>query len=366
MNRNQEATVIIVGCLLLTVFAVGQETRQEWQMRESGRADKVHFSFDRYKGRNHSSWGTDVSRDRFRGLPATILDRGGAATFEYVTDAGSLVCKGSFSWGRGSGTFTFKPDPKFTAELKKLGYDEPTTEQQLRMTFSDVSLEFAREIKTPGFSTSTQQLINLTDHGVTLEYVRKARHAGFRDLSADDFMRLRDHGVDIAFIQDVAALGYDMTAGDMVRLRDHGVNAEFLAQLKDAGYELPAARIAELRDHGVDSNFFRDLKGRGLQPAAGDLIRLRDNGVTPGFLKELDEAGYNNLSAEDIVQLRNHGVSGEFVRDAKALGFQFTPRELRDLHDRGVNGDYLRRIRESGFKTLSAADIAKLRDHGVD
>ena len=366
MNRDQEATVIIVGCLLLTVFAVGQETRQGWEMRNGPGKDKVHFSFERSKSRSRTSYSMDVSRDRFRGLPATILDHGGASTFEYVTDAGSLVCKGHFTWGHGSGTFTFKPDPRYSAELKKMGYDEPTTDQQRQLAFADVSLEFAREMKTAGLQPSTRELLDLTNHGVTLDYVQKVRQAGFKDLNADEFMRLHDHGVDVRFLHDVASLGYNLQTNDLVRLRDHGVNSEFLAELKSAGYDLPADRITELHDHGVDSNFFRDLKQRGLQPASSDIVRLRDHGVTPGYLRELDEAGFSNLTAEEIVALRDHGVPAEFLAEARSLGFQFTPREFRELHDRGVNSSYLRRIRDSGWKNLTASDIAKLKDHGVD
>ena len=48
------------------------------------------------------------------------------------------------------------------------------------------------------------------------------------------------------------------------------------------------------------------------------------------------------------------------------LGYQFTPRELIDLHAHGVSEDYLRNLRASGMTNLSAEQIVKLRSHGVE
>jgi len=50
------------------------------------------------------------------------------------------------------------------------------------------------------------------------------------------------------------------------------------------------------------------------------------------------EAGYTDLSADDLVK----------------------------LHDHGVDGPYIRRLYAGGLKNLSVEQLVKLHDHGVD
>ena len=359
--------MIVVGALLgAAILATGQQTGNEWKLRYAGDSDRVHFSVDRYTRNSHYAFVQDVPLSRFRGFSLSMLDRGGPAKFEYVSDAGKLECKGSFSWSRGSGTFTFVPSPEFAAEMTKLGYDAPTADQAFDMMASNVGLDYARAVHDAGLEASTSQLLQLHNHGVTLDYIRDVRRAGYSDLRAQDYIDLRNHGVAADFLHDVKTAGYNLTSRQMIDLRDHGVNAEFMGDLQQAGYDLPAGEITELQNHGVDGRFVRDLKAYGLRPKASDLIQFKMHGVTPEFLRELKDAGYGEISQEQIVQLHDHGVGPEFIRQASALGFHFTPQELTDLQMHGVNAEYLRRLKESGMRNLDAQQIAKLKMHGVD
>ena len=60
---------------------------------------------------------------------ASIPARAAPAKFEYVADAGTFVCEGRFSFGAGSGSYTFQPNPRYIAELQSLGYDAPREDQ---------------------------------------------------------------------------------------------------------------------------------------------------------------------------------------------------------------------------------------------
>src|SRR5581483_4170316 len=132
---HKSLSVLILGgaALLAALMAPGQDGRQEWRMSPAGRGDRVHFTIEHWKGGSHSSTSTDVQLDRFRGFNPSLFDHAGDAQFEYVHDAGRLVCKGHFSFGRGAGNFTFTPDPSFVAALQKLGYDAPREEQLFTM-----------------------------------------------------------------------------------------------------------------------------------------------------------------------------------------------------------------------------------------
>jgi len=354
------------GILFAVVMAVAQEAGKEWVVKASDASDMLQFTIRHHKGGSFWSSTNDVPRSRFRGLSIDLLEHGGPAKFEYITDAGTLECKGRFSFGRGSGDYTFVPNRAFVSALTAMGYDAPDEEQVFSMMMSGIGLEFARAVKDAGLHATTSDLIRLRNHGVTLEYIADTRAAGYRDLTVADFVELRNHGVSTGYLRDLKSFGFNLRTAEIVELRNHGVASEFLRDLKLAGYNLPVSRITELRNHGVSSQFLLDLKDLGLHPDAGELVQLRDHGVSAEYLKGLRDAGYGSLRADDVVQLRSHGVDARFAEDAKKLGYKFSVDDLIYLRDRGVNGPYLRTLRDSGMRDLNAEQIAKLKMHGVE
>ncbi len=365
-KRHASILVAILGCLVAVLIATGQEPRQEWTLKNSGSPGKVQFTVERRK--NGSSWSNsnEVPIARFHGLSRDMIERGGPARFEYVHDAGSLVCEGTFTWNRGSGTYTFEPNSTFPAALGSMGYDEPNTDQLFTMLMSDITLDFARAVRDADPHASTRQLMDLRNHGVSAQFLAGARRAGYKNFSADDFIQLAMHGVSTDFLSELKADGYNLNAQDIVELAMHGVSGHFVADLKDAGYNLSSHEIVDLSNHGVSSNYLRDLHSYGLRPSASDLVQLTMHGVNADYLAELNAAGYGKLSAGEITDLRSHGVSTRFIREAKDLGYDFTPQELMDLTSHGVDARYLRHLKETGMKDLTASQIEKLRMHGVD
>jgi hypothetical protein len=364
---KDSSALMVVGTLLTAaLFLPGEDWRQEWTLKPSDSVDSIHFTVKRSKW--GSSWSTsnDVPLSSFRGLTQDLLTHGGRTKFEYVHDAGRLLCEGRFFWGRGSGTFTFAPNPQFVAELKRLGYEAPNEDQVFSMLMTDVSLEFARGVRDAVPDASTKQLIELRIHGVTLAYIREAQQAGYKDLTAQDYVEMRIHGVETAFLRDLKSFGYNLPARDIVELRIHGVSSEFVGSLKQAGYDLSAKQITELCIHGVDSQYLRELKSYGLQPGATELVELRIHGVSSDYLKGLKDAGYGQLPAREITELSIHGVQTDFIQEAKNLGYNFTPQGLVELGIHGVDSSYLKKLNDAGMKNLTAAQIAKLRIHGVE
>ena len=321
-----------------TLLAFAEDRNAGWELRPSLSLNQAHFVVRHSNGFDNSVSGRDVPLDRFRGFSLSMLASPGPAKFEYVADAGRLICEGRFLVGIGSGSYTFTADPAFVSVLRQMGYDVPDDEQLFSMLVMDINREFAREIRDSGLRASSQDLIKLKIHGVTLDYIRGARRVGFQNFTADDFVQLRIHGVDTNFLRDLKEAGYDLRAGD----------------------------IAQLRIHGVDSRYMRDLKSYGLKPDASDLTQMRIHGVTPEYLKGLKDAGYENLRAEEVDQLRTHGVETSFIQEARRSGYNFTPEELAQLRMHGVDGAYLKRLQDAGMRNLNAEQIAKLRMHGVD
>jgi len=305
MNRNAYYFIAAGAILLGALVLPGQNAAREWHLIRHG-GNEVRFTV-KHSSPGHSFVSSfDAPLDRFRGL--NIVN--GPAKFEYVQDAGRLVCEGRFLLGAGTGSFTAVLDPDFAATLQRLGYDPPNDDQAFDMLLSGFSLEFARAAKEAGL------------------------HASIRDL-----LDMRNHGIDAAYLRNVRAAGYrDFEARDLIDLRNHGVNPDFLRDVKHAGYELSTRDLIDLRNHGVDAAYVRDLK----------------------------DGGYPDLPTREIVDLRNHGVPASFLREARALGYTFSIREFIDLRNHGVDAGYLRRIRDAGMRDLTASQIEKLKSHGVD
>lgn len=277
---NVKRSMLLAGVVLLSALvATSQDWRQEWKLKRSGSADKVHFTIERTRTGGRWSHSSDVPLDRFRGLSLDRLERSGPAKFEYVHDAGRIFCEGNFSWGRGSGTFTFMPDAAFAQELKRLGYEPPDDEQLFSMLMANVTLEFARGVKEAGLDASTRQLVELRIHGVRTDFLR-----------------------------DLKSFGYNLPPREVIELRIHGVTSEFLRDLKQAGYDLSAKQITELRIHGVHPEFIRDTKDMGYNFTPKELVELRIHGVNGPYLKKLRDSGMRNLNASQIVKLRIHGI----------------------------------------------------------
>ncbi|MGH9720738.1 MAG: hypothetical protein ACRD8O_11040, partial [Bryobacteraceae bacterium] len=251
MRASETALIIGATAVFLLFEAQGFPPRYEWSLKPSHRDGMVHFTITRAAEGNHWRHGTDVPLSAFSGLP---IDRLGnlhtAAKFEYVRDAGRLLCEGSFNLGRGSGTFTFSPNPAFTGELEKLGYTRPTGDQVFKMMMNDVTLEFARFVRDSGLRANTRDLIDLRVHGVKPEYIQEARNLGFADFDARNFIELKIHGVTTELLRELKRVGYNFSAKDITELKIHGVTPDLIAALKSASYDLSAREITELKIHG--------------------------------------------------------------------------------------------------------------------
>ncbi|MGA2742994.1 MAG: M56 family metallopeptidase [Bryobacteraceae bacterium] len=142
------------------------------------------------------------------------------------------------------------------------------------------------------------------------------------------------------FLTGIVAAGFrNLTVDELIELKIHGVTPEFAMAVKQAGYPNVAAQeLIQMAIHGVDVNFMRGMKNNGLTNlSVADLVSLRIHGVTPDYMAELKDAGYHGLTADEYRQLRIHGVDAAFIRH---------------LHETGIKNlsvQQLIRLKQSGF-----------------
>ncbi|HTV06867.1 MAG TPA: M56 family metallopeptidase [Acidobacteriaceae bacterium] len=396
--------------------------RHEWKLtRLDSSPSKVQLTLiSRNDDGNDRENTQDVSLSSLAGFSLSMLDQDGPVKFEYVRDAGRILCEGRVSGGRASGPFTVVLDPSFVSSLEKMGYAVPQDDEAFSLVTSDVTLGYAQAVRDTGLTSSVSDLVDLRDHGVSSDYVRAVRQEGFTNLTASDISDLRDHGVEPNYLEAIKAADPNLSIEAIDSLYDHGVKPDYYKSMEasapqlsieqvdslyDHGVEpdsykgfalvepqLSIDEINSLRDHGVKPEYYRGMKSVNPNLSIEQIDSLYDHGVKPdsykGFVsvdpklssEEIDSLcdhgvapdtykGFTavdpRLSIEEIDSLRDHGVAPEFYHWTKAADPILSIEDISTLRDHGVEPEYLREIRAlpDGF---SIADISELRDHGIN
>jgi beta-lactamase regulating signal transducer with metallopeptidase domain len=190
--------------------------------------------------------------------------------------------------------------------------------------------------------------------------------AGYRDLSADDLIRLKTHGVTPEYARQIQAAGFQPTAAELVQLRIHGVTPEFIAECKAAGLDLDLDQLRKFRIHGVDVAAVKEMTDLGYQLSPDQMIKMRIHGLTPALARELKQLGLGDPSFEQLIKMRIHGVTPEYAAAAKQTGLPDLGLDhLIKFRIHGVDPEQIREVRELGFSDLSAKDAVAMRIHGV-
>ncbi len=285
------AVLLLISFLAAPVLSAQQHavpSGGQWLIEPGERAGIVRLTI-RYGERRYSdSWNSqdDVPMSQLVGLSAAEMGGSGTTVhFKIVRSAGTLDCEGWFDGGKGSGHFTYQPNPDFVAELAKRGINAPppTAWEQFQMTMAGVGLELVDELARQKYDRPTAaELARMATHGVDLEYVRDIGARGYHLGDSKSLVRMRDHGVDGDYIVEMKAMGYAPSdPEELVESRDHGVDPSYIASLKEAGYErLSLQELRRARDHGVTRGFIQRVKARGYgKPSLDEVIRLRDRGL---------------------------------------------------------------------------------------
>jgi beta-lactamase regulating signal transducer with metallopeptidase domain len=152
-------------------------------------------------------------------------------------------------------------------------------------TAEDYSPDLLDELHSLGYQDiSVDQLIRCKEHGVTGEFIADLRKLGYKGFSLDKAIELVDHGVSTEFINNLHKFGYTDISLDMaIRLVDHGVSTEFISSIRQLGFsDISLEKAIKLVDHGVTSDFILSWKNKtGKLFELNDYIKLRDSGIDP-------------------------------------------------------------------------------------
>jgi hypothetical protein len=183
-----------------------------------------------------------------------VASGGGNVRFRLREDAGTIRFDGTFEKGRGTGVFDFAADPGFAAELRRIGMETPTPEQQFEMARHEIGLDLLDELAKYGYARpTTAAALGAGINGVDVQYVRGMARLGYRVETIEALVGLRVNGVDPGQIRDLAAVGYSKLSSDeLLNLAVEGVDPAFIRKNNArAGQKLPVGELVRLRVNGV-------------------------------------------------------------------------------------------------------------------
>jgi len=105
--------------------------------------------------------------------------------------------------------------------------------------------------------------------------------AGYGDLSVDQIIALKDHGIDARFLATISQSGWEkMKAQDMIDLHDRGVPVDLLRALLDAGFQhLEIRSVIEAHEQGVRPGTLKEAAQYGSHLTLGQIVKLKQAGV---------------------------------------------------------------------------------------
>jgi hypothetical protein len=244
-------------CAFAVAFAqasiAAEDFKGNWTISPSKKTDQVHLALMHRMHGGSSHHESDWPVSALQGLDLAARGKRDVQ-FSIVRDAGRFNCEGYLNDGEGAGLFHFVPDAKFVQSMSALGFTGIEDEKQFAMAVHDISLDFAKTMKAERLSgLDTDKLFAFRIHGVTPQFIRDIRAAGLTTNDSDKLVAFRIHRVTPEMVREVRKSGLVASDDQLIAMRIHGVTPEYIADMKARGLKnLTIDQLVNLRIHGID------------------------------------------------------------------------------------------------------------------
>lgn len=310
-TRRTLAYLVFASCIVF--FAVKNRAAEvhsgNWAISKSDDPGKVEFSLTERREHGTSNNSSDWPISAFPGLDFSKPGRQDVH-FTIARDAGKIDCEGFLKDGEGAGVFHFEPNADYPREMKSLGFPIDD-EKQFAMTVHDVSLDFARQMKSENLDDlDTDKLIAFRIFRVDSTFIHDLRAEGLPARDSDKLVAFRIHGVTPQMVRSLRQAGYSPDEETLVAMRIHGATPEWIDQLRQRGYDhVELEKLIAFRIHGVSPEFISKLQDLGYKhPEPEELIAMRIHNVTPEYIADMRARGLRDLSIDQLVNMRIHGI----------------------------------------------------------
>jgi beta-lactamase regulating signal transducer with metallopeptidase domain len=190
---------------------------------------------------------------------------------------------------------------------------------------------------------------------------------GYKDLSVDQLISLKIHGVTTEYVRDLLAAGLKLKVDEIVSFAIHGAQPADIVEMQKLGYKLTPDEIVTMYIHGLTPEFTRRMKSAGFgTPSFEQLISFKIHGATPEIAEQFKQAGVRELDFDKLVSLQIHGANPDDVKQIGALGYpNLTANQVIEVCIHGVDVNFVRKAQQHGFKDLSLDKLIKLKQYGI-
>jgi bla regulator protein blaR1 len=107
-------------------------------------------------------------------------------------------------------------------------------------------------------------------------------------------------------------------------------HGSYIEGLQSAGLkDLTVDEIIALKIHGVTPDYIRELRAAGLEASSPELVSLKIHEITPEYVRALAAAGLANLRVHEYLAAKIQGITPEFIQGIRNHGFKdLTLRQL--------------------------------------
>jgi len=249
--------------------------------------DKIQLNFEiRRENGGKNNHGSSFAYSDLRGLSADQAQNG-KVNFSLAREAGTIDCEGTFTNGRGVGTFRFTPNYSFADAMKSRGFD-----------FSKASKHGSQDLE--------MRLFTATTLNVTTAFADDLNSANFGPLDVDDLFKAVIFKVTPQFMAEMKATGFpNLGMEDLVKARIFKVDAEYVRQVNSMGFpNLDFESLVKFRIFKVEPEFLNALKAEGLTNLASeDVVKFSIFKIDAAYIREA-RAADPNITAEELVQMK--------------------------------------------------------------
>ena len=155
----------------------------------------------------------------------------------------------------------FEVTPEYIREMRDAGHDGVRLDELVQFRIFDVDPGFIADFAAAGYDYLTaDELVQAKIHGVTPEYAGEMNSNRRRRVSFDDLVQSRIFSVDPDFINDMLAIGLDLDLEDAFQFRIHGVTKSFVRGMLEIDFdELVPDDFVTMRIHGIDLAWVSDM-----------------------------------------------------------------------------------------------------------
>jgi len=248
---------------------------------------KIHVSFERRSEKGgHNQMGQSYDYSELQGLNPSQTQNG-SVSFSLVREAGRIDCVGTFTDGKGAGTFTFTPNRSFVDAMRSRGFDfdkqtargtNDVEERLFAATTLNVTTRLADDLLSANFGKlDIDDLFKAAIFKVDSQFMSEMKASGFPNLTMEDLVKARIFKIDAAWVRDVNSMGF---AGNdfeqLVKFRIFKVTPEFLQSLKNEGFDkLDAEQVVKFRIFNIDTDFIRQAKAEDPNVTVEDLVQMK-------------------------------------------------------------------------------------------